>query len=330
MKTEILKLLECPNCSGDIHIKDTQHINDEEEIIDGSLVCLDCNLAYKVANGIPRFVASEQYADSFGFQWNKFKDEQIDTANGASQSERRFLSETKWETAWMQNKLILDVGCGAGRFLEVASRNPENNVIGVDLSNSVDAARLTLASRKNVTIIQASIYALPFKKEIFDGVYCIGVIQHTPDPKKSIMEITDMVTKGGKLALTIYEKRLFTTLNGKYLLRPITRRINNRILLSIIRVLMPLLWPITEVLFRIPKISKVFKFIIPVANYVDDHELSWRQRYNWAIMDTFDALSPAYDYPQSESDVITTLMKKGMRDIQRDQNILGVNVTAEK
>ena len=55
----------------------------------------------------------------------------------------------------MQGTWILDAGSG-GRFLDVASKIG-CNVVGVDLSNAVDAARQTLAGRKNVHLVQASI-----------------------------------------------------------------------------------------------------------------------------------------------------------------------------
>ena len=306
------------------------NLDENGEVIEGQLSCKGCCDIYPITNGIPRFVKNDDYAGSFGFQWNKFRSEQIDSLNGIQQSALRFWSETKWDMDWMENKVLLDAGCGAGRFLEVASRNPLTEVVAVDLSGAVDAARSTLKGRKNVNLIQASIYALPLKKASFHGVYCIGVIQHTPDPISSIQALSDMVCQGGKLALTVYEKRRFTKFNGKYLIRPITRRLNNRVLLAIIKVLMPLLWLTTEILFRLPIVSKFFKFVIPVANYVDDRELSWKQRYNWAILDTFDALSPAFDNPQTEMGITEVLKENKFKDIMRDEGITGLNIIADK
>jgi SAM-dependent methyltransferase len=216
------------------------------------------------------------------------------------------------------------------RFLEVVSRDKDANVVGVDISNAVDAARKTLASRKNVHLVQASVYELPFRPETFDGVYCIGVIQHTPDPLKSVRSLPLLLNAGGKLALTIYEKRKYTLWNGKYLVRPLTRRMRHKTLLTALKVVMPVLWPVTEVLFRLPVVGKAFRFAIPIANYVDDPELSWRQRYQWAIMDTFDALSPAYDQPQTEADIRQVLLDEGLTNVIRTPGVPGLNMTAEK
>ena len=54
---------------------------------------------------------------------------------------------------------------------------------------------------------------------------------------------------------------------------------------------MPVLFPITELLFRVPRLGRWFQFAIPVANYVHERQLSMAQRYRWAILDTFDMLA---------------------------------------
>lgn len=331
MQSALVSLLACPKCRGDLRLEDVSTTDHAGDVLDGTLCCTGgCSAKYPVVAGIPRFVPAENYAASFGYQWNEFRVEQIDPASGISQSERRFWSETAWDPAGLRGKWILDAGCGAGRFLEVVSRDKDVNVVGVDISNAVDAARKTLGGRRNLHLVQASIYDLPFRKGVFDGIYCIGVIQHTPDPLQSVRSLPKFLKTGGKLALTIYEKRKYTLLNAKYLIRPLTRRIGPKSLLGGLKMTMPVLWPITEVLFRLPVIGKAFRFVIPVANYVDDPELSWRQRYQWALMDTFDMLSPAYDQPQTEEDVCQVLLDEGLTNIVRRPEISGLNINAEQ
>src|SRR6266568_4179462 len=84
-----------------------------------------------------------------------------------------------------------------------------------------------------------------------------------------------------------------------------------------IKCLMPILFPVTEVAFRIPRLGRVFSFAIPVANYVNESELSLRQRYQWALLDTFDMLSPQYDQPQTEKAATAALRAEGVVDIER-------------
>jgi hypothetical protein len=45
-----------------------------------------------------------------------------------------------------------------------------------------------------------------------------------------------------------------------------------------------------------------------------------RQRYQWAIMETFDMFAPAYDFPQREADVVDVLVQEGIDHIKRLPN----------
>lgn len=328
MRASLLDRLVCPDCHG-VLTSTPRSVADDGEILSGELACGPCEQRFPVERGIPRFVPSENYASSFGYQWNRFRQEQIDSLNGTQQSERRLRTETGWDGDWWKGKWVLDAGCGAGRFLEVASRNAGGDVVGVDISHAVDAARETLGKRPNVHLVQASIFKLPFRPATFDGVYCIGVIQHTPDPAAALRSLAVVMRPQGNIAVTIYERQRFTMLYSKYWLRPLTRRLKPERLLSIIKVAMPPAFAVSEVLFRIPVLKKFFQFVIPVANYVEARDLTMRQRYQWAILDTFDMLAPAYDYPQRERDVVGILSERGVGDITRLPNP-GLNLVGRK
>jgi ubiquinone/menaquinone biosynthesis C-methylase UbiE/uncharacterized protein YbaR (Trm112 family) len=327
MHKQLLEVLACPDCSHELTLAASDRV-ESDDIMEGSLVCTGCGRSVPIVTGIPRFVRPDNYATSFGYQWNRFRVEQIDSLNGTRMSEARLFAETGWTPEWLRGKWILDVGCGAGRFLDVVSREG-GRAVGVDLSNATDAARVTLGARGNVDLVQASIEALPFKTGAFDGCYCIGVIQHTPVPRRSLNALPRVVKSGGQVAVTIYERRRWTRLNAKYLVRPLTRRMNKRLLLLSLRALMPVLFPLTEITFRLPVLGPLFRFAIPVANYVDERRLSWRQRYHWAIMDTFDMLAPEYDQPQTESEASAALQHGGLADIDR-RSIRGLTLVGTK
>ena len=75
---------------------------------------------------------AQHYAASFGFQWHRYQQVQLD------HDERRiedgdFRMKTGLRPEELGGKLVLDVGCGMGRFAEVATRWG-GRVIGVDLS----------------------------------------------------------------------------------------------------------------------------------------------------------------------------------------------------
>ena len=325
MHKRLLELLACPQCKSDLELVCDEDFFDE--VCDsGSLSCKKCGIAYPISDGIPRFVERDNYASSFGYQWNLFRKEQIDSHNGTTLSADRFWSETGWTVEEMRGKWVLDAGCGAGRFLDAASKT-EGQIVGIDISSAIDAAKANLEGRENVHFIQASIYELPFRDGAFDMAYCIGVIQHTPDPAESLRAVASKVKPGGKAAFTIYPRKFYTKLYSKYWLRPVTKRMSKERLLKFIEKTMPIAFPITNVLFRIPLIGKVFMFAIPVANYVHEKQLTRDQRYAWAILDTFDMLSPHYDQPMTEPEASKALASAGVivsRTREVGLNLVGV------
>lgn len=320
MRSNLLDLLACPACAGTLACESRQTAPDGD-VEAGLLRCEGCARTYPIRNGIPRFVSDDNYASSFGMQWNLFKAEQIDAINGFTLSADRFDAETGWPREWLNGKWILDAGCGAGRFLDVSS-GVGAEVVGVDISDAVDAAKQTLRGRKNVHLIQASIYELPFRAGVFDGCYCIGVIQHTPDPLAALRALPRVVRAGGRLAFFIYERKRWTRLYSKYLVRGLTTRLSNTTLLRVIKTAMPILFPLTEVTFRIPVLGRLFTFIIPVSNYVGVNTrtnagLSIGERYRWAVMDTFDMLAPRYDQPLTRAEAEGALRAAGVGEIRR-------------
>lgn len=323
MKRNLLGILCCPKCRGNL----TGPQPGEAEISEGDLFCDDCGSCYPVINGIPRFVEADNYASSFGYQWNLFRKEQMDSQNGATISADRLWNETGWTPEELKDKWVLDVGCGAGRFLDASSMS-EGKVVGIDISSAIDAAKENLKGRENVHLIQASIYDLPFKPGIFDYVYCIGVIQHTPNPVASIKSIAEVVKPEGELAVTIYPRKLWTKLFSKYWIRPVTKRLKKETLLKLIQIVMPVAFPVTDLLFRIPFLGKGFMFLIPVANYVHEKQLNKNLRYETTILDTFDMLSPAFDQPMTEEEARQPLSESGF-DVTRN-TLYGLNLVGKR
>jgi SAM-dependent methyltransferase len=280
-----------------------------------------------VVDHVPRFTPEPAYAEPFGLQWNEFRREQLDSHNGTVLSESRFFAETGWSKEWLAGKLILDAGCGAGRFAEIAAKYGAR-VVAIDVSSAVDAARKTLERYPDAQVLQASITELPFKPASFDAVYCLGVVQHTPDPRRSVAALPPLLKSGGRLAITMYERIGRMRFQGRYLLRPLTSRLPPRMMAFLVRLAMPVLFPLTEVLFRLPVLGRAFRLAIPVANYVGVLPLTLRQRYRWALLDTLDWLSPRWEQPLREQELRSALPDY-MTGVRR-QSESGLNVVAEK
>jgi len=121
----------------------------------------------------------------------------------------------------LQGSLILEAGCGAGRFTQICL-DAGAEVIAFDLSNSVDACLENHGLVKNLHLVQADIYRLPFRRNLFPYIFCFGVLQHTPQPKEAFFHLTQFLAPGGRIAIDIYRKGPWNWIFPKYYLRRIT------------------------------------------------------------------------------------------------------------
>ena len=297
---KFLELLKCPKTGGKLELLNPKYINDK--IISGELISKNKVHTYKIENFIPRFVGDTNYADNFGIQWNKFSKTQLDKYSMTNTSARRFWLSTKWNKNLLKNKLILDVGCGAGRFAEIAL-SCGAIVVGLDYSNSVDACYKNLQNKENLYLIQADIYDLPFHDETFDFVYSLGVLQHTPNVKQSVGSIFKKLKKDGYFCVDFYEHNIASYFHPKYILRPFTKRLPNKILFKIVNLLVILFLPMCFIVSYIPIFGRFIKKIIPIASYFNELSLSLKQHYEWSLLDTIDWYAPTYDNPQSRSNL---------------------------
>jgi len=255
---------------------------------------------WPIVRSIPRFCDSKNYTENFGYQWNIFDKNQIDSYSNIKQSEKRFYLETDWNSDELENQKILEVGSGAGRFTEVLLRTSKAKLHSFDFSNAVDANfKNNHKYIKRLRLFQASLYKIPFPDYSFDKIFCLGVLQHTPSFEKSLVAISKKLKISGELVVDFYPvKSLLTFFHSKYVVRLISPYIPKEILLKIIKISAPFLIVLFDLFCKL-RLSALTRFIpITDLRYIPK-ELSKHQRMNWAIMDTFDAFSPEFDSPRS-------------------------------
>jgi ubiquinone/menaquinone biosynthesis C-methylase UbiE/uncharacterized protein YbaR (Trm112 family) len=314
MHKDFLEILRCPITQSKLNLVVCEE--QEGKIKNGFLVCqFNSDIRYPIVNYIPRFVSSSNYADNFGFQWNKFSKTQFDSYTNQPITFKRFWTATGWNANEMKDQLVLDAGCGSGRFAEISLQS-EARVVAIDFSNSVDAAYQNLSAYPNLLLVQADIYRLPFNKNIFSFIYSLGVLQHTPDPKKSFDSLTNFLKPGGRICVDLYWKRLQTILHPKYLFRPITKKMEKNSLFTLIEKATPTMLAISNFLLKIPVFGKALSRLIPVANYKGIYNLSSDALLQWAILDTFDWFSPTYDNPQTHKTLMKWFVAQELVDIE--------------
>lgn len=296
MHLDLLEILRCPDCRQSLALEGEQIGGAEVE--SGTLRCSGCKVAYPILGGIPRFVPGDNYASSFGWQWNRFPRTQLDSYSGVPITRNRFFAQSGWTAEELRGKRVLDVGCGAGRFSEV-SLDAGARLVAVDYSSAVEVCSSNLGTSAQVDVVQADIYRLPFADGVFDYVYCFGVIQHTSDPARGFQALTGLLKPNGKIAVDVYPRTWMNLLWPKYWLRPLTRRLGRERLFRLVEKLVPVLLPTSRVLGRTPLLGRKLRWLVPVANYEGIHPLNEQQLREWAVLDTFDMLSPAHDHPQS-------------------------------
>jgi ubiquinone/menaquinone biosynthesis C-methylase UbiE/uncharacterized protein YbaR (Trm112 family) len=289
----------CPECQNDLDISVEKKSNDTIET--GKLTCVGCGRVYPITGHIPRFVESDNYATSFGFQWERFNQIRYDSYTKSNIIRNTILRRSGWEKDHFNGKLLLECGCGAGHDTE-ALLNMGAKVLSFDFSSSVEQSWKQNSQYKNLLIVQADIANLPIKKEMFDIVFCHRVIQHTPEPKKSFYSIAARVKKDGNMFLHSYSTRLKSMLHYKYLLRPLTKRMRLETIYNLLERFGPRLYKLVGLAIKYR--LKFLRKIIPFENMdslIKKHNLtlSDEEKYQFSFMVTFDALTPKYDRPNS-------------------------------
>lgn len=281
---------------------------------DGNLVDSEGNI-FPIIKSIPRITELKNYTENFGMQWNKFDKTQIDReADGLNLSRSRFFAETKWDKQDLAGQCILEVGSGAGRFSKVVLEHTKASLYSIDYSDAVAA---NFKNNNHIApdrfhLFQASIYEMPFQNDSFDKVFCLGVLQHTPDFDASVKSLISKTKPGGEIVVDFYAiNGWWTKIHAKYILRPITKRMNHARLMNWIEVNIDWLIKTEQALHKFG--LGVLARFLPIVDIQGTFpkSLSNAEIREWAVLDTFDMFSPAYDNPQRIKDVAGMFERHG-------------------
>lgn len=266
----------------------------ESYFIDGALK----NAA--IRNSIPRFTPDVSYSTgNFSQLREKHASLQLDSQNGTQDRLNTLQERTGWPPSFFAGKTILECGCGAGPDTEILLQLGAK-VLSVDLAG-LDIAKENLHDHDNSQLVQASIVDMPLKKKSFDIVFCHRVLQHTPDPEKTLKYILQFVKEDGAVFVHTYAHTFFQMFRWKYFLLPVTRKLNPDTLYKLIRLYARPVFYFTNFTSRFGKLGRYFNWVfIPLLNYREAEQFKNKPDefiIEYAIHDTFDALSPAYDKP---------------------------------
>ena len=329
MRRRFLDRFACRKCEGDFRFDLPVSQNNSDEVLEGNLVCRSCGTIVPIVRGVPRFVPSESYASSFGFQWNRFDKLQVDAVMHNDLTRDRFYATSGWPTR-MEGQLILEAGCGAGRFTQIAL-DTGADVISFDLSLAIEAASRNNAGADRACLFQASIYEIPLRKGSFDKIFCMGVLQHCPDVAAAFQNLVPLLRPGGEIVIDVYEKTTgFPPL--KYIARPFVRPLGTEGIHRLLSWTIPPAFNLKKALYRIPAIGPRLGSLIPIGpishaprlNYTDE-ELKQVK-----ILSALDMLSPVYDQPQRIEDVREWFERAGLVDVVLKRGYNGINAKGKR
>jgi len=204
----VLNLMCCPKCQHSLALEEITEQALDGHVLTAALRCIRCHTDYPVVRGIPRFVEQSQTdnvaatIEGFGFQWNRTATLLENTRFSSPETFLDFINPPV-QPGFFQSKVVLDAGCGNGRFTRHAINFGAEFVVGVDLSYAVEAAFEKTRHLPNVLIVQADLFRLPFL-QTFDYAFSIGVLHHTSDPKGAFESVAELVTCGGAMSAWVY------------------------------------------------------------------------------------------------------------------------------
>jgi uncharacterized protein YbaR (Trm112 family)/SAM-dependent methyltransferase len=346
MRRRLLNFLCCPMCQGDLTVAAWRGTT---EIEDGLLTCQACARPYPIINGIPRMLPDPlvpqvlayhqdffaRYRDetaayrtrapqaaqdawwesegrtvrSYSYQWRKFK-------QMFPEWEQVFLDSIKPVTPdFFSGRVGIDGGCGFGRSLFYAATYGAE-MIGLDLSEAIEAARENTRHLEHVHLVQGDIFHPPVKRGSLDFAYSIGVLHHLPDPKAGFISLTRLVKPGAPVFIWVYLRGRGRQIAAFTAMRALSTRMPLRLLDKVTLGLAAAHW----LIWILP--YKLLKRFPPTARLAERVPFTLYARYPFRTLHTdwFDGLSvPLQNYYRRE-EIAEWYREAGQERVQIDQD----------
>ncbi len=212
---------------------------------------------------------SARTASAFGWEWKAFP-------WLADHHEQQFMD---WiapaDRTTFRGRVVLEGGCGKGRHTRLAARYGAAAIIGVDLSEAVDAAFDNTRGEANAHIVQADLLRLPLRPASCDYAFSVGVLHHLSDPAAGFRALAGTVRPGGSLSVWVYgaENNAWITRIVSPLRVGLTSRLPPRLLHALAFALSLPVWLVLAIVYRParrPGLSWLRRFLFydPYLSYI--------------------------------------------------------------
>jgi SAM-dependent methyltransferase len=206
--------LACPRCGGLLALKPESDHSDEDPVLSGTLVGRTCEHRFPIVEGVPRLLPVQGEAPSaddvrraFERQWRHYARQRRVFGKDPAAMRANLVNErigSRIRASWYPGRLVLDAGCGHGRYLR-AFADLGATAVGVDLGEGPRLAGVPVDDPR-IHVVQGDVLRLPFRDGVFDLAFCDGVLHHTPDPRRGLLELARVVKPGGAVYAWLYPR----------------------------------------------------------------------------------------------------------------------------
>lgn len=317
MKLSLLGVLACPVCGGDLKFSVLEaYPSHDAEVEDATLACKLCAREYPVRDGVPRLRPPEPVAratsktrEAFGWEWLRYP-------GSLAGDKEVWLEETMLPPHELAGKLVLDAGCGMGRYSAVAlSLGAE--VVAVDMSESLQRVAELARTQPKLHPVEGDLLRPPFKKAVFDVAYSQGVLHHTADTRAAFKAVAALVKPRGLLSVWLYGKAGRFAEFASNPLKPEKKWVAEHRRLA---------WWIVLVRHAVSDAVRVFTTRMPVPLvYALCYPLTWLgaipglkyltfsvdPRFRVRLIENFDWISPPYQWHHTKEELLAWFKDEG-------------------
>jgi SAM-dependent methyltransferase/uncharacterized protein YbaR (Trm112 family) len=343
MKPKLREMLVCPDCQNSFKVY--CFLEKSGDVIDGILSC-PCGNIYPIVGSIPRILPDmlssqpdflDKYSElikknkieierpgfkskfgvvnkldkdtqkSFGFQWSTF----FRMESAFKESFLNYILPVK--DNFFKGKLGMDAGCGCGRHIYYAAEFGAE-MVGVDFSRAIETAYQNTKHLKNVYLIQGDIYNPPFRKEIFDFVYCLGVLHHLTNPESGFRKLITIIKPKAPIFIWVYSKKRKLT---NFVLNQV-RKISSRLPPKVLYYLSLLAALIDWIFFILPyKSTKNIPYIKYLVERITFERIKIYSEYSFLVTHTdwFDRFSAPIRFYYNENDLNDWAQRAGLKEV---------------
>jgi SAM-dependent methyltransferase len=170
---------------------------------------------------------------AYALQWNRFR------IVRPEEDRATFAARAGVTPSDLAGQIVLDAGCGMGRYLKVVAEGGPGLVVGLDLSWATLAARDQTRDAPGVEVVRGDLLRPPLAASSFDFIYSLGVLDHTPDPRRAFLALAGLLKPGGRIAIWVYPKEKAAVERMMNAQRAVSSRLPLPVLTAMSRALAP-------------------------------------------------------------------------------------------